>query len=165
MNKLIVSVALAIVLAGGSDVQAQSAAPAARPAPQNEGPNNVDPNSMVGAALQVAQLVDSGRSGEVWDGSSAIAKQTIDRESFVRQITTARSALGQPVSRTWASVIRQVVASPQGGQSQPAGSPPPGAYITVRFATRFSGGGTKGELVSFRLDENGIWRVAGYTLQ
>lgn len=40
-----------------------------------------------------------------------------------------------------------------------------GNYISVRFATRFSGGGTVAELVTFRLEDNGTWRVAGYAIQ
>ena len=38
-------------------------------------------------------------------------------------------------------------------------------YISVRFATRFSGGRTVAELVTFRLEDNGTWRVAGYAIQ
>ena len=164
MNKLIVSLVLGIAFAGGGAAQAQSPAPQT-PQAQRAAPNDVDPNSMLNAALQVAQLIDAGRSGEIWDGSSEIAKRTVNRDAFVKQIATGRAAFGQPVSRVWASVIRQVVPAPQAGQAPPAGSPPPGAYITVRFATRFSGGQSVGELVSFRLDENGTWRVAGYTIQ
>ncbi len=164
MKKLIASVLLSMCIAGGAFAQQAAPAPAAqqqaRPSPQD-----VDPNSMVMAALQAAQLVDGGRAGEIWDGSSAIAKRAITKDAFVKAITAARNPLGQPVSRVWLSVIRQSVPAPQAGQAAPAGSPPPGNYISVRFATRFSGGRTVAELVTFRLEDSGTWRVAGYTIQ
>ena len=48
------------------------------------------------------------------------------------------------------------------GVGRPASA---GNYISVRFATRFSGGRTVAELVTFRLEDNGTWRVAGYAIQ
>ncbi len=160
MKKLIAAILVSCVLAGGANAQQQAGAqPAASTA------QDIDANRIITAAQQVAQLVDAGKSGEVWEGSSTAAKGKVDKEAFVRQTTTMRSPLGQPVSRVWASVIRQSVPVPAAGAAQPGNAPPPGAYITVRFATRFSAGRTMSELISFRLDEGGTWRVAGYTLQ
>ncbi|PJK13614.1 hypothetical protein CO613_09475 [Lysobacteraceae bacterium NML07-0707] len=72
------------------------------------------------------------------------------------------SQLGRPVSSTWLSVLRQQV---DANAAQQAGNPPQGMYISVRFATTFSSGHGLLELVSFRLDEDGVWRVVGYSNQ
>ncbi len=161
MKRMIAAIIVSFVLAGSAWAQQpQAAAQPARPAAQD-----VDPSRMVVAALQVTQLVDAGRSAEVWDGSSDAAKRSVTKEAFVSQTTALRSPLGQPVSRVWASVIRQSVAASPAGQTQQQNAPPPGNYITVRLATRFSTGRTMSELISFRQDDNGTWRVAGYTIQ
>ncbi|MGY0504310.1 DUF4019 domain-containing protein [Luteimonas sp. e5] len=165
MKKIVVGLVVAAGMAGTAYAQqarqqsAQNAVVSAQAA-QQRSPQSVDPNSMVMAALQAVQLVDAGRSAEVWDGSAEVSKRALSRNAFVQQVTATRAPLGQPVSRVWLSVIRQ--SAPEPGSN---GGPPQGDYISVRFATRFSGGNTVAELVTFRLESNGIWRVAGYAIQ
>lgn len=121
---------------------------------------DMDPNSMVIAALQAAQLVDANRTAEVWDGSSVVAKRIVSRDAFVRQVAGARASLGQPLQRNWISVTRQQIE-----QTIDPNAPPPGLYISVRFLTRFANGQALVELVTFQLEADGIWRVAGYSVQ
>ncbi|RMH91174.1 DUF4019 domain-containing protein [Lysobacter pythonis] len=158
-------VPLVLLLSLGPLAMARQPPPAAqaqqqRPQVQRPAPGEVDPNSMVMAALQAAQLVDANRAGDVWEGGSSVAKKAMGKDAFIRQVAASRAALGQPQSRVWLSVIRQQVDAAGGRQA-----PPPGMYVSVRFATRFSGGKTVAELVSFHLDENATWRVAGYAIQ
>ncbi|MDO5505110.1 MAG: DUF4019 domain-containing protein [Pseudoxanthomonas suwonensis] len=138
---------------------AQQPAPQAPAAPQQAAPSaaDVDPTSLVRAALQVIQVVDRNQLGQLYDDASATAKRAVTREAFMNNVAAARQPLGAPASRVWWSVTRQVV--PAGGQA------PAGNYMSVRFATQFSGGRTMAELVSFRLDEDGTWRLAGYVVQ
>lgn len=162
MNRFIsISLAAVLMMASSAQALAQQAPAGAQQQAAQASPLDVDPNSMVMAAMQAAQLVDAGRAAEMWEGGSAVAKQAVKKDAFVQQITTARAPLGQPVSRAWLSVIRQSIQPSQAS----AGSPPGGDYVSVRFATRFSSGRTVAELVTFRLEENGTWRVAGYAIQ
>lgn len=165
MNKTFASLLVASLLAASSaHAQQPTPQPAAQPAPaapqQQRSPLDVDPNSMVVAALQTAQLIDTGRSGEVWDGAASVAKSATTRDVFVQQLNAARGPLGQLQSRAWVSVVRQSAPAPTA-----EGGPPAGEYISVRFASRFAGGRTVTELVSFRLEDGGTWRVAGYVIQ
>lgn len=110
------------------------------------------------AALQVALLVDEGRSAEVWDGASRVARETVAREAFKRQVDEDRTRLGALQARQQVAVNRATYAA--GGQV------PEGTYISVVFASRFEHVSEPvRELVSFRLDEDRSWRVAGYSLR
>lgn len=114
---------------------------------------------MTQAALQVMQMVDQNRAGEVWDGASAVMKQAVTRDEFVRQITADRTALGAVSGRANPTVSRT-----QGGQE--GGAVPAGLYINVASASTFANQPQPvRELVSFRLDEDQVWRVTGYTLR
>lgn len=113
---------------------------------------------MTQAAQQVVQMIDANRTGEVWDMSTAAVKQMIPRESFVQQITADRERLGAPSSRGEAMVSRS--------QFQAGGEVPEGLYINVAFPTRFANNEEPvRELVSFRLDDDKVWRVSGYSLR
>ncbi|PJK09626.1 hypothetical protein CO610_03095 [Lysobacteraceae bacterium NML95-0200] len=133
---------------------------AVAPQAQAQVQQDIDPNSILTGALHVADLIDNGRAAEVWEGASIAAKSTVSRDAFVNQLQMARAPLGQAQSRVWLSVLRQQI-NPAQGES----SPLPGTYVTVRFATRFSSGKTLVELISFRMDDNTTWRVAGYSIQ
>lgn len=155
-------IALAALLPLASVAQQRAGNAAQRPAaPAQQAPQqqDVDPNSLVAGALQVADLIDKGQAGEVWDGASVVAKQAVTRERFITQTGNVRAPLGAPQSRVWVAVSRQVVTAQQGQNGTP-----PGTYASVSFATRFASGQTRVELVSFRLDE-ATWRVAGYAIQ
>ena len=113
---------------------------------------------MTRAALQVLQLVDANRTGEVWDGASEAMKRMVPRDEFIRQVTIDRNRLGAVASRSAPEVTRSLF--------RPGQQVPEGLYINVRSATTFAGNGEPvRELVSFRLDEDRVWRVSGYSLR
>ncbi|MGO4222332.1 DUF4019 domain-containing protein [Lysobacter sp. TAF61] len=126
---------------------AQKAAPA----------RDIDPNSLATAGLQAAQLIDSGRAAEVWDGASAVAKRSVDRKKFTDSVTAQRKPLGATMARRWTVVSRH---STPGTEQLPAGT-----YANVEFDTLFAGNRAGHELISFRQDEDGTWRLAGYVLK
>ncbi|QSX74637.1 DUF4019 domain-containing protein [Lysobacter arenosi] len=141
-------------------VLAQQATPPAAPqaAPRAAAPaRDIDPNSLAAAAIQAAQLIDAGRAGEVWDGASAIAKRSVDRKKFTDSLTAQRTPLGATTARRWTLVSRHSTA---GTEQLPAGT-----YANVEFDTQFSGNRSGHELISFRQDEDGTWRLAGYVLK
>ena len=114
---------------------------------------------MTQAALQVMQLIDQNRAGDVWDGASPVMKQAVSRDDFVNQITTDRNTLGAVSGRA-----NPVVTRTQGGEA--GGAVPAGLYINVASASTFANQSQPvRELVSFRLDEDQVWRVTGYTLR
>lgn len=113
---------------------------------------------MTEAATAIAQMIDQDKVDEVWDGASSVAKHVTNRDSFVKQLIHDRKILGTVTLRTVSGVTHT--------QSDGKSNLPAGLYISVRFSTQFSA--TKQavrELVSFYLDTDQIWRLAGYSVR
>ncbi|MFC3551161.1 DUF4019 domain-containing protein [Lysobacter cavernae] len=151
MNELAKFFVGLLMLAAAASAMAQQ--PKAQPQPQTD----LDPTQLVGAGLRVAQMIDAGKSGEVWDGASAVAKRSVQRKQFDDGNRALRKPLGSVVGRRWAMVNRHVTP----GSSQL----PAGVYANVQFETSFASRKVGNELVSFRLDEDGTWRLSGYVLK
>ena len=121
----------------------------------------VEASDMVRGGMQVIQLVDQGKTGELWDGATPAAKKAVARNEFMTQISKARGPLGAPVQRTWVAVNRQVVADNNADVA--------GQYVSVEYETRFTNTAANRnsmrELVSFHLDRDKIWRFSGYLLR
>lgn len=108
-------------------------------------------------AQAIAQLVDQGKAGEVWDQGSTVEKAAVTRDAFVSGVDAQRSKVGTMQSRKLARVTRSL---------SKGGKLPAGYYINVAFATTFSNEKQPvRELVSFHLDSDKAWRVSGYTLR
>ena len=113
---------------------------------------------LASAATQVVQMIDANRVGDAWDLSTDVVKRIVPRDSFVQQITADRARLGAPTARGQAVVTRT--------QFQEGGEVPAGLYINVAFPTTFANSAEPvRELVSFRLDEDQVWRLSGYSLR
>lgn len=112
---------------------------------------------MAAASLQVAQMVDQKQIGQVWDSASTVAKQTNTRADFVRQVSADRAQLGAIESRKLRTITRV--------QSR-GGKLPLGMYINIHYTTQFANAKQPiRELISYHLDDDNVWRVAGYTLR
>lgn len=135
---------------------AAPAAPALTPAQQAQlAKQNAE---MSQAALKAAQMVDANQLGELWDGASVVAKKAVTRDVFVRQVGSERARLGALAGRGAATVTRV--------QYGPGAQVPEGLYVNVSFPTRFANAPQPvRELVSFRLDEDRVWRLSGYSLR
>lgn len=116
-----------------------------------------DPTTVVNAGTQVAEMIDTGRAAEVWDGASAAAKKLVAKEKFVQTVDATRQPLGSVQSRAWVTVARH----------ESPGTPqlPAGNYVNIEYLTSFSGGRSATELVSFRLDDDNTWRFTGYFIR
>ncbi|MCU1086748.1 DUF4019 domain-containing protein [Stenotrophomonas maltophilia] len=113
---------------------------------------------MGAAALKAAQLVDANRAGELWDGASAVARRAVPKATFVSQLTTERARLGALAGRGQPTITRVKYSA--------GAAVPEGLYINVSFPTRFANSAQPvRELVSFRFDEDQVWRLAGYSLR
>jgi len=135
------------------------AAPA-RPAltPQQQAQVQKQDAEMAAAGLKVAQLVDTQRAAEAWKGASAIARKAVTEQAFVTQLDNDRKRLGALVSRGQPVVTRVKYTA--------GATVPEGLYINVSFPTRFANSPQPvRELVSFRLDEDKVWRLAGYSVR
>lgn len=119
---------------------------------------NVDANAMISGGMQVVQIVDQNRAGELWDGAAPITKKRVTRADFISQVTQARAPLGAAQQRTWVVVNRQVMVD--------ADPDAAGQYVNVEYETRFANatGRVVRELTSFHFDRDGIWRFAGYVV-
>lgn len=135
---------------------APSAAPALTPAQQAQ---LAKQNAEMGqAALKAAQLVDANQAGQLWDGASVVAKKAVARDAFVKQVGSERARLGALAGRGAGTVTRV--------KYGPGAQVPEGLYVNVSFPTRFANAPQPvRELVSFRLDEDKVWRLSGYSLR
>lgn len=127
------------------------------PAQQQAVAQDIDPNTLANGALSVLRGFDADQAADLWDGASAIAKRAVKRADFISQVGKSRKPLGAPLERTWVAVRRQQVT---GGTQLP-----PGTYASIEFVTRFQGNRMARELVSLRLDEDRVWRLAGYVIE
>lgn len=119
---------------------------------------DVDATQMIRGSMQVVQMIDQGRTGELWDGASAGARKRVAREEFVRQVAQARAPLGAPQARTWVSVNRQAA----GGDDPDLA----GQYVSIEYETRFAGREQNArELTTFHLGRDGTWRFSGYVIR
>jgi hypothetical protein len=165
-------VLLAVALMFNGAALAQQAAQPARPAapaaarpapaltPAQQAQIAKQDAEMSKAAAQVVQLVDQNKTGEVWDGASAVAKAIVTKQAFVQQITADRKTLGAPAERKQIGVSRTYheANNPQGL--------PVGLYVTVAYATKFANAPQPvREIVSFHADDDKTWRVSGYSLR
>ena len=152
---------LLLVTTVASAQQAATPAPAAQAqqlTAEQQGQVARQDAEMSGAAAQVIQLMDQGKSAEIWDGASPVAKAVVNRQDFVTQIAADRTRLGAPTERKQVAVTRAAYAA--------GGAVPAGNYINVVFATRFANAAEPvRELVSFHLDEDKTWRVSGYSVR
>lgn len=110
------------------------------------------------AGLQVAQWVDAGRLAELWDNASPSARKAVDRQDFIGRVQQARAQAGDLLSRGPAAVSY--------ARFGPGAQVPAGLYANVGFTSRFTRTlQPVRERVSFRLDEDGVWRLSGYALR
>jgi hypothetical protein len=152
--RVIATLSFLALAAATTSAYAQSSAAAQQATPQEYAQRN---QQLEQAALQVANLVDKGQQGQVWDGASVIAKQTVARDAFVKGVGSDRKTVGTLISRTPTALTF----------NQSDGSKlPPGLFANVAFATHFANEKQPvRELVSFHLDGDNVWRVTGYTLR
>lgn len=152
MKKLVSAIGVLLLATGIATAQQPSATPqAAGPAP-----GAIEPNAIRDAGMRVVMAVDEGQVARLWDEASAVTKKSVTRDAFIAGINKSRLPLGKTANRNWLSVRRQ---------SGDGNALPPGLYASTEFLAEFPGKQPIRELVSFRLDEDGIWRFAGYAVQ
>ncbi|WP_395319357.1 DUF4019 domain-containing protein [Variovorax sp. UC74_104] len=119
----------------------------------------LEASDMVRGGMQAIDMIDQGKTGELWDGAAPATRKRVTRAEFVSQVARSRAQIGMPQMRTWVSVNRQVVTAPDSDTA--------GQYVSIEYETRFASkpDGTVRELVSFHLDQDRVWRFSGYALK
>ncbi len=54
---------------------------------------------MTSAAIQVLNLIDQGKSGEIWEGLSSTIQPKVSKNSFTQRIAEDQRTLGAPSKR------------------------------------------------------------------
>lgn len=154
-NQTVVAIAVIFGLSVSFNSNAEVAQPTQSAPTINQRAAEKQAEQMTSAAIQVLNLIDQGKSGEIWEGLSSTIQPKVSKNSFTQRIAEDQSTLGAPSKRQQISAYR----SEANGQS----NIPKGIYYSVIFETNFAKGQGR-ELVSFRFDNDQIWRVAGYSL-
>lgn len=116
-----------------------------------------DPTTLLLAAQQVVLMIDQGFASELWPHVSQVIRDRIEKAEFEQRIYASRRPLGVVVGRRWSMIMQANRPDAQGL--------PSGHYISVVFISDFTGKSNMTEEVVFRQDQDGIWRIAGYSLR
>lgn len=107
-------------------------------------------------ALQVAKnyvdLLDKNQFAQSWLSGDPIFQKTVSQNEWIKALELARQRLGRVKTRTLKD---------QKPGFDPKGLPA-GSYMVVEFNTSFDRAAQSGELLTLRLDPDGIWRVLTY---
>ncbi len=144
---------LAVALLFAAPAVAQTAPNAGQPAPAS--PN---PGQFADVAMQLARAIDANQAVQIWDSASPVMKQATPRDRFAATVKQRLALNGQIQGRDWYSISRATIAA--GKPSVPAGE-----YLTVALAGVNKNGAVIRETISFILDADKVWRLAGYTVQ
>lgn len=148
---MISKMALALVCATPATAFAQAAP--ARPAAQQTG---ADPRQFVDAAFQIVRAIEGNQAGPIWDTASPVMKSATTRDQFVISMQKRNATNGPLASRDWVSITRTRVDT--------SAKVPQGDYLTVGFVGSTRTGLVIRGSVSFHLDTDSSWRLAGYAM-
>ncbi len=108
-------------------------------------------------------VVDQQRYANAWAMAAEPFKATVTREAWRDGIPKLRGEYGRVVLRK-ADKVGYVGEAPD--PSDAAAQSKPGARIAILFATKFAGSKKSAtEEVTMILEDDGLWRVAGYYIK
>jgi len=111
------------------------------------------------AAVKAAEswltLVDSGKYAESWKAAASLFREKVTAAQWEDAVRSARGPLGPVESRklVTAKYTRTLPGAPDG------------EYVVIRYETTFQKKKSSVETVTPMKDNDGVWRVAGYTIQ
>jgi Protein of unknown function (DUF4019) len=106
--------------------------------------------------------VDSQRYADAWTMASESFKAKVPRETFRDGIAKIRKDYGKIVKRSGEKMaFRGDMPTPDQGDVRPK----PGVEVAILFETTFAGNKQAQEEVTMVLENDGIWRVAGYYIK
>lgn len=111
------------------------------------------------AAIMAAEnfllLVDTGQYGKSWDVASFLFQNRVPKDTWVRQISSIRPALG--------ALIARKIAGAEYMTELPGA--PDGEYVVIQYNSSFAGKQNGMETVTPMLDRDGQWKVSGYYIR
>lgn len=106
------------------------------------------------AAEQWLTLTDAGKYGESWDNAAQIFKNSVTRDKWTTELTSARTPLGAVTTRTLSGA----------GYSTSLPNAPAGEYVTLEYHTNFATKSGVVERIVMMRGTDGVWRPAGYAV-
>ena len=107
------------------------------------------------AAEEFLLLVDTSQYGQSWDAASSFFKSQVPKETWVKQISSVRTAFGKVTNR-------QILKAQYMTQLPGA---PDGQYVILQYDTTFENKRKAVETITPMLDKDGKWLVSGYFIQ
>jgi hypothetical protein len=107
------------------------------------------------AARAWLALVDEGQYEKSWRASAALLRRAVTGEQWAQQVGAAREPLGSVVSRDLSQEDR-VTELP---------GAPDGEYTVLVFESAFDHKRRAAEQVTATLEDDGVWRIAGYYIR
>jgi capsular polysaccharide biosynthesis protein len=114
-----------------------------------------DSKNTVIAAGKWLTLIDRGNYSESWNEASAIFQGGVTEAAWENSMNTFRKPLGDLVSRHLKSA-QEMTELP---------GAPDGHYVLLQFETVFANKKSTIETVTFMLEKDGNWKVAGYYIK
>lgn len=116
-------------------------------------------DTFIQSAQGVLNRLDRGEVEAIYQSSSVVLQNATTLEQFRAAMNGRTQQLTNAVRRDWASIARSNI-----GQSSP--SIAPGFYVTTTFqVVGRPGTPTLREVVTFRADEDRVWRLAGVAIE
>lgn len=130
---------------------------AAQQGPAGKVQEDLNPKEFVDAAFNLIDSINAGQAGSIWDAASPVLKAAQQREPFIAAMRQRTATHGPLTSRRWRAVTRMI-------QDKATPQLPAGEYLTVAFIGLDKAGAVVSGTVSFRLEKDSVWRLAGYAL-
>jgi hypothetical protein len=106
--------------------------------------------------------IDSGRYADAWAMSAESFKAKVPKEKFRDGIAGIRKDYGKLVTRSGEKMaFRGEAPAPD----QPGAQAKPGTEVSILFDSKFAGNKQAQEEVTMVLENDGVWRTAGYYIK
>lgn len=107
------------------------------------------------AAMRFIGAIERGEANLLWQAASDLIKRTVERDAFIGRLMEGRRPLGRGTGRRWTAVR---IDQPRNGATLA-----PGTYAALEFSVYLGQPAAPfREVVSLRLEDDGVWRLAGY---
>jgi len=158
------SAVFALAACGGTDESPDGATATATPAASSPATATSEEGGVVDegqmsepeqAARAWLALVDEGLYAKSWNASAALFRKALTSEQWTQQLGAARGPLGTVESRRLS----------QEDQATELPGAPDGEYTVLVFESTFEHKRSAAEQVTVMLEDDGVWRVAGYYIR
>jgi hypothetical protein len=127
----------------------------ASPASPGSSSNANAQKAATAAAQAWLALVDDGNYSRSWKEAAAFLQGAVNQKGWEDALNSVRKPLGKLVSRK--------VKAAQYTTRLPG--TPAGEYVVMQFETSFAAKGSAIETVTFKLEQGGKWKAAGYFIK